>query len=226
MKSRLLLLNGLLLFLMRCSTSTGPAPTTGSIKGVVKIDLPSNKAAFAYLFIGDSLMAATDQLGNYSIPVLPEGSYSLICSASACHDTAEQVLIFAGQTTLHDFFLTPDSSTGRVYGEFHDTALFAQSLATHPGMINWSGKEIFEGVTGATIQSKTLQRQAPERRVFCGDSLLAVSDDFGQYWLEMPSGACLLKGACEGYGEAAKVVRVLPNDRVYVNFFLTPENIH
>lgn len=213
------------MFCMQCSTSTEPKATTGAVKGVVKAISPEAAVYPAYLFIGDSLYATTDPSGNYTIPALPEGDILLICSASAYHDAAESALIVAGQTITHDFFLTPDSSTGRVYGEFHDTALFARSLETQPEMITWDAKEIFEGVTGATIQSKTLRRQAPERQIFCGDSLLAVSDDFGQFWLEMPSGACELKGVCEGYGEVTKIVRVLPDARVYINFFLTPTNV-
>jgi hypothetical protein len=69
----------------------------------------------------------------------------------------------------------------------------------------------------------TLEYEVPERQVFLGDSLLTVSDGFGQYWFELQSGTYWIRGSCEGYKDVSQVVRVLPDSKTYYNFFLPRE---
>jgi hypothetical protein len=201
------------------NSAIGPKETRGTVQGTVK----SAGIAFihpAYLFCRDSLLATTDEQGKYTIASMNEGPAALTCSALNYRDTTVQVQVKGGQTIAADFMLTPDSTIGKVYGEFQDWNLFNDSLITNPSLANWDAKRIFDAATGATIQYKTLGYEVGERRVYLGDSLLAVSDAWGQFWFKIPCGTRPIKGSCEGYYDAAQVVKVLPNTHHYVNFFL------
>ena len=212
----------ILSFFIKCDNTTEPKQTKGIVKGTVKNVLGGNALGIhsAYIFINDSLVAKTDESGKYLIASIEEASYFLTCSALDFRDTTMQVNVIGGKTVTRDFFLTPDSTTGKVFGEFQDLVLFNDSLQTNPSLKFWDARDIFDGVTGATLQSKTLLYEVPDRTVLLDDSILAVSDGFGQFWFEMQCGTYCLKGCCEGYQEATQVIKVLPNTRNYVNFFL------
>ena len=213
------------LWLLHCDkTSTEPQETVGSIQGtVVNLNAEMSMISPAYIFFEDSLLTTTDEMGVFSIATLEKGDYPLTCSALGYRDTTMQVTVQGGQTTVFDFPLTPDATTGRVLAEFQDMFLFAEVLAEIDSLANWSDKEMFEGVTGATLQSKTLRRELPERRVFLGDSLLAISDDFGQCWFNLQIGTYPVRATCDGYEDTEQVIRVLPDEKNYVIFFLDRE---
>mgnify|MGYP006289039625 FL=1 len=210
-----------LIFLLYCEQSSEPKETTGHISGVVK-SAGSNDVFIhpAFIFSGDSLICTTDVQGEFSITPLNEGRYSLTCSALGYRDTTMQVQVLGGQTAKPVLLLTPDVATGRVYAEFQDDFLFQQELQTDSSMTLWNAQELFDGVTGATLQSKTLRMELPPRQIFIGDSLIAITDDFAQAWFDVQAGTYPLRGCCEGYVDSTQVVRVIPDERVYVAFFL------
>ena len=221
----LILLFGLsiMLIIIKCNKNPNePKPTNGAIEGNVKSVLPGNSSAIhpAYIFNENRLLTTTDEAGNYSIAAIEEGTYQLTCSALNYRDSTEQVRVPGGKTVTYDFSLTPDSSIGRVYGEFEDVTLYNQGLQTNPAMASWDSKKIFDDVTGATVQAKTLGYEIPDRKVFLGDSLLAISDGFGQYWFKIQCGIYPITGYCEGYHDTTLVIKVLPDTKVYANFFL------
>lgn len=212
-------------FFIKCDNATEPKETKGIVTGTVKNVLLGDGSIIhpAYIFLEDSLIATTNEFGEYSISSIENGSYFITCSSLGFRDTTTQVQVIAGKTVTHDFYLTPDSSTGRIYGEFQDMTLFNNSLETNPSLAEWDAEQIFASVTGATIQAKTLMYDVPDRKVFLGDSLLAITDGFGQYWIEIQCGTYCITGSCEGYKDAMQVIKVLPDTRVYVNFFLYRE---
>lgn len=211
----------LALLFIACEKSTTPAPSTGQIAGFVTNSLANEIAVYpAYIFKGEKLVAVTDEKGEFSLTALEAGRYDLICSALAYADTMVQVNVIGCKTTELLVAMRPDSTTGRVYVEFQDNSLFREELKTNPTMANWDAHQVFDGVTGATLQSKTLRRELPYRYVFLGDSLLAVSDDFGQAWCEIQCGTYPLRGACEGYADTTAVIKILPDARVYLTFFM------
>jgi hypothetical protein len=212
-------------FFMKCDNATEPKEIRGTVTGTVKKILSGDGSIIhqAYIFLEDSLVATTNESGEYTISSIEQGSYFLICSSLGYRDTTTQVQVVGGKTVTHDFYLIPDSSTGKIYGEFQDMTLFNNNLETNPSLVDWDAKQIFSDITGATIQAKTLMYDVPERKVLLGDSLLAITDSFGQYWVEIQCGTYCLKGCCEGYKDATQVIKVLPDTRVYVNFFLYRE---
>jgi hypothetical protein len=221
----LILLFGLsiMLVVITCDKNPSePKPTIGTIQGNVKSILPGNSTAIhpAYIIVEDRLLATTDENGNYVIASIEEGTYQLTCSALNYRDSTEQVSVLGGKTINHDFYLTPDSSIGRVYGEFQDVTLFNQRLQADPSLAQWDAKKIFDAATGATVQAKTFGYEIPNRKVFLGDSLLAISDVWGQYWFKIQCGTYPITGSCEGYYDSTQVIKVLPDARSYVNFFL------
>ncbi len=212
----------LLVFLFTvCDKSTDPKETKGSITGKVMYNttaLPS-----AYIFIGDSLRATTDELGSYSIASVEEGIYSLLCSAINYRDTISQVQVSGGQTVTRDFYLNPDTTFGWIRGEFQDIILFEDSLLTHPSMANWDAQQIWQASTGATMIGKFLLYNVPRQKIYLGDSLVSITDDWAQYALKIQCGTYRLTGTCDGYYDAAEVVTVLPgklDDARFVNFFM------
>ena len=218
----LLLEMGCMLIFLNCENSTEPKEATGMIAGSVRSVLLRDLAIIhpAYIFLADSLLATTDEHGDYLISSIEEGMYPLTCSALNYRDSTEQVGVLGRKTVIHNFYLTPDSSIGRVYGEFQDVTLYNQGLETNPSMADWDAKRIFDDVTGATVQAKTFGYEVPDREVFLGDSLLAISDAFGQYWFKIQCGTYPITGSCEWYYDRGRVTRVLPDTPIYVNFFL------
>jgi Carboxypeptidase regulatory-like domain len=212
----------LLVFLLaNCDKSTGPKETKGNITGKVMYNttaLPS-----AYIFIGDSLRATTDDSGAYSITSVDEGSYNLLCSALNYHDTTSQVQVSGGQTVTRDFYLIPDTTTGWIRGEFQDIILFNDSLVNHPSMANWDAQQVWQASTGATMIGKFLLYNVPRQKIFLGDNQISITDDWAQYALKIQCGTYQLTGTCVGYYDANEVITVLPgglNDATYVNFFM------
>ena len=212
----------LITLISSCHHSTEPKPTIGSIKGTVRSTLPGNPivAQTSYIFVEDSLWVTIHESGEYSISNVNQGNYIFLCSSLSYRDTTVNIKIIGGKTINYNFYLSPDSTTGRIYGEFQDMTLFSQNLETNPDLADWGNRQVFEGVTGATLQTKTMHYDVPDRCVFLGDSLLAYSDAFGQFWLEIQCGTYPITGSCEGYFDKSRVITVLPDTRHYLNFFL------
>lgn len=177
----------------------------------------------AYIFNNDELIATTDNQGNYEITTIEAGNFTIKCSAVGYADAKSSITIREGKLTTLDFNLIADETNGRVYGEFHDSTLFSQQLAVNPSMLEWNSKELFDGISGATLQEKTLNHEVPERKVKIGNCQVACSDGFGQYWFTVQCGTYPLNGSCDGYNEKQQIIVVKPNDRLYVNFVLEKE---
>ena len=215
----------IIFLIFACQHSTEPAKLRVTLSGTVYPAQTNAPAVHpAYLFLGDSLIAVTDEAGNYSIPSIESGTYGFVCSALGYRDTTVQVTV-EKQNSVQDFYLIPDQSTGRVYVEFQDQTLWDEAVSTHPELDSWSSVELFEGVTGATLQTKWLHVELPDRILFLGDSLLAYSDGFGQCWASLQCGTYPLTGVCDGYRSDTRTVKIVPytppeGEKSYVIFFM------
>ncbi len=114
----------------------------------------------------------------------------------------------------------PTGSAGKVYGEFQDRALFERFVAGHPEMKGWSERAVWDGLSGATIQAKTMGRPVPARLVLLGNRVIAAADGFGQFWVSLPPGRYVLTGRCAGYEDAEVEVEVTAVSATYANFYL------
>jgi hypothetical protein len=211
----------LLLLFTSCDKSTDPKETKGNIAG--KVVYNSTVLPSAYIFIGDSLMATTDDSGAYSITSVNEGGYELLCSALNYRDTTSQVQVSGGQTVIRDFYLVPDTTAGWIRGEFQDIILFNDSLINHPSMANWDAQQVWQASTGATMIGKFLLYNVPRQKIYLGESMVSITDDWAQFALKIQCGTYQLTGTCEGYYDANEVVTVLPgklSDAIFVNFFM------
>jgi hypothetical protein len=213
------------LYWFACENSTKPEKVTGRFTGtVIGVQSGTNvPVSQAYIITNDSLLAITDENGVFDIAAIKEGDYEIICSALFYADTVMELTIEADQTVNHDFTLEPDSATGKVYGEFQDGDFWIQMLNEGADLADWDAESVWAGVTGATLQSKTVGFLVPDRTVALEDSVLAFTDGFGQYWFRIPNGTYPFTGSCEGYQSVTKVVTVPANDRVYLNFILPRE---
>jgi len=202
--------------------TTEPKPTGGKVSGFVNNSTSGqiivNRDCF--IFYDDSLLATSSNDGSFSVNFKQDGTYQLLCSSLGYLDATAQVVVNGGKTTAYNFTLTPDSRKGRIYGEFQDMNLFIEKAAAKPELNTWNSKEIWDGVTGATLQSQTLQYLVPDRNIILGDSVLKVTDGYAQIWVELQQGTYYLKGTCEGYKDAGNVVHVYPDSAQYVNFYL------
>jgi hypothetical protein len=109
---------------------------------------------------------------------------------------------------------------GLVYGEFEDARLFFRELAKRPEMASWTAKEIFDGLSGATIQYKTYNRKVADRIVLVDGQVAAQADGFGQFWIELQPGTYKIRGACAGFKDTEAVLDIKPGSKHYLNFFL------
>jgi hypothetical protein len=176
---------------------------------------------FAFLILGEEWLAVTDAEGSFEITTLDPGTHTLICSAIDYGDDSVRITIDAGDVVSYDFQLSPDDSKGRIYGELHDQTLYDEQLKVNPSMAAWSGKELFDGVSGATIQTMTFGMDLPASEIYIGDSLLSLTDGFGQYWFDIQSGTYPLRISSPGYQDTMQIVRVEPDSRIYANFILS-----
>jgi len=210
----------LLIFLaIQCDKATNPTETKGTISGIVS-DANGTAIYPAYIFTADTLLTTGDESGKYTIPALEAGSYLIIFSALNYRDTTLQIQVTGGKTTTQNFNLTADATTARVLGEFQDLVIFNDSLITRPDLKDWEAKRIFEEVTGATLQAKTLGYDIPPCQLFLGDSLLTISDPFGQFWFKIQCGTYPIKGSSEGYESTTQIIKIMPDTRHYLNFYL------
>lgn len=207
-----------LTLLMGCRDKHEPEP---ALQITIKEQQNSNSGIRAYLFLNDSLYGKTDVHGTYENNSIKPGKYTLTCSAINFRDTSLIITIVAGEPTKLHFYLLPDTSVGTVYGEFQDLKLFNQKAANKPKMKTWDEHEIYDGVTGATMYIITRPDPFPPRTVSLDDSIIAVSDGFAQYWFKIQSGTYLITGACNGYTDTTRLIKILPGSKNYINFFLT-----
>jgi hypothetical protein len=115
---------------------------------------------------------------------------------------------------------TPAAGSGKIYGEFEDAKLLAASMESRPELRGWSEREVWDGLSGATIQAKTYGKPVPDRTILCRGKVLAYADGFGQYWLSLPAGSYELVGRCKGYRDEKRTVVVEAGSVQYVNFRL------
>jgi len=217
----LLLVIGIIFTCLSCDNTTEPKETHGTITGsVLNISRSDSPVHPAYLFWNDSLLTTTDENGEFTIAELERGSYQIICSAVNFLDTTELISVKAGKTTSHIFYLTPNSVSGIVLGEFEDMTLYNEILAADTSKLGWDAQEVYQGGTGATLQSKTLGYEVPDRKVWLGDSLLAQADNWGQYSFKLQCGTYPITATCEGYYSINTVITVIPDELNYVNFFM------
>ena len=217
----------LLFIYAACRQTTEHVETKGVVQGTVSCLLPGGAVAVhpAYIFWGTTFLTTTDLDGHYRIAALENGKYDFTGSALFCGDTTLSVRVQGGRTVTLDFNLTPDSTTGRVYGEFQDGILFQQRLEEDTSLVNWSENRIFDAATGATLHYKALGYEVPDRVVLLGDSTVAYADAWGQYWFTIPCGTFPLTGSCQGYKNVMHVLKVEPDSRNYLNFILPRQGI-
>lgn len=210
---------------LSCKKSTEPEVTTGSVQGIVKSLAQEGSTVIpsASVFENGTLLARSNDSGKYTVTDMEAGSHNLTCSALNYRDTTVQVLIEKGKTVVQDFYLKPQTATGRITGEFQDLHLLDILKTTDPSLADWGPQEVYDGVTGATLQAKTLGRDVPDRTVSISDSIWAYTDGWAQFRIILPAGTHVLTGSCEGYRSVTQTVTVEPDARHYVNFLL-PRN--
>lgn len=141
-------------------------------------------------------------------------------------------LLLAGAGSLAAQTAPKAGGTVKVYGEFEDLFLFQQALKETPEMAGWSDEEVWDGLSAATLQAKTLEREVPDRIVWLGSledlrqgkaTILAYGDGFGQFWFKLPPGTWTVTGSCEGYQPQERTVTLVAGQTSYLNFYL-PRN--
>ena len=190
------------------------------VTGTVRSSAGNGVIPSAFIISGDSLVAVTNQDGKYETGLLKAGECFLLASAFGYNDQEVMVFLEEGQVENQDFQLVPDEQQGRIYGEFHDLQVFREKVIQDPGKEDWSEEEIFDGITGATIFTDF---DEPASKLFIGDSLFAYADGYGQYWFKVQCGTYPVTGIAEGYRDTTCVVRVDPDSRIYLNFFMSEE---
>ncbi len=212
----------LLIFIafISCDDPTSSEKFDGVFSGEI-ISSTTGEAIYpVYIFEEDSLLKIVVESNNYSIE-LEKGEHNILFSAIGYQDTIISINI-DGRTTK-EIVLTENSETGRVYGEFQDLLQLQQKIAENIDIANWTEKEIMDGVTGATILEDNSTTDFQQAQLFIADSLIKYADVYGQYWIKIQCGTYPLAGISEGYYSETIIVKVLPDTRVYKNFYLTKQ---
>lgn len=197
-------------------------PITGTnVQGTVK-NAKDESIYPAYIILEDSLLATTDELGKFQVSSLESGTYTLLFSSINFADKSITVDVKEGQITNTDIVLTADETVGWLIGEFQDESLFEENVTLDPEKANWTAKEICDGYSGATIQTRKLSG-VPESTIYIGDQLIATADDYGLFGFELQCGTYPFTGSCMGYRDTTVIIKVEPDSDVYYHFLLSKE---
>ncbi len=191
--------------------------------GTIKSKLDDQPIFPAYLILGSELLATSDGSGVYEITSLEPGEYTLVCSAINFEDETLVIEIEEGKIISNDFLMSPGNSLGSVYGELHDQGLYDAQLMVDPSMAAWTDQELYDGVSGATIQTMTFGHDLPSSEVYIGDSLFSLTDGFGQYWFDVQAGTYPLRISSPGYRDTMQIIKVGSDTEVIGNFILLKE---
>ena len=207
--------------LICCKDKENPVLTTTSLHISIRSKAGNNPIGKAFIFLNDSLYGKTDSKGIYVLDSISPGSYSLTCSVINFRDTTLEIHITSGNTTQLNFSLVKDTSFGKVFGEFQDVALFEQKAIDKPVIKTWDEKQVYDWTTGATMYKISYPNPfITPRTVSLEDSIISVSDGFGQYYLKIQCGTYLITGACDGYTSSSKIIKVRKDAYTYANFYL------
>jgi hypothetical protein len=206
--------------LFLCSSCEEEYPDETTLLGTVANILDDEPVHPAFLILGDELLASSDENGVFELTSFEPGVYSILCSAIGFHDETIIIEVKEGKITHNDFHLTPGNRKGSVYGELHDQSIYKERLIADPSMANWSDGELFDGVSGATIQTMTFGYDLPPSELYIGDSLFSLTDGFGQYWFEVQAGTYPLSISSPGYRDSTMIIKVEPDTSIFGNFIL------
>lgn len=191
--------------------------------GKVTDEQKNNTISPAFIFSGGELLAVVAETGKFQINSFEMGKHSVTCSAIGYADQTKNVEINDGHVTTVEFNLTADNANGKIYGEFHDLTLYQEQLLVNPAIGTWNSEELFDGVSGATMQRMTILHEESEIQVAIGDSIVAFSDGYGQYWFELQCGTYELAGSCIGYKSSKQTVQIKKDEVRCVNFILAKD---
>ena len=210
-----------ILTILLCNSCDKESPTGTVLQGTVRNMQDDQPIYPAFLILDNELLATTNESGSYEINSLDPGIYSLVFSAINYADKTIQLELKEGHEQSNDVVLSPDHSEGRVYGELHDQTLYDEELLVNPSMEDWNGKELYEGVSGATIQTPTFGNDLPSSEIYIGDSLMELTDGFGQYWFDVQCGTYPLRVSSNAYRDTMQIIKVEADSRIYANFILS-----
>lgn len=210
----------LILTIPMACTKESVETTATLLTGTVKNETQDKNLYPAFIFHDNKLIATTNFNGAFQTDSLIEGTYNIKCSAVGYADLESHIEIKEGRITSTNFSLLADNSIGKIFGEFHDKLLYKQQLITKPEIQDWTAEMLFDGVSGATMQRKTLQHEVPEIRVLLGDSIVATADGYGQYGFNIQCGTYPISVTCNGYKNSEQTIEVTTNDLTCINFIL------
>jgi len=217
---RVVLISLLLTLAISCEDSTAPINTGGIFSGTIISASTSEPIAPAYIFMDGVYVGMLENSNSFAFE-LNQGKYEFIFSAIGFLDEIVSVTISGNYT--EEIILNENSEIGRVYGEFQDSVKLAQKISDNNDIASWDEKEIYDGVTGATILEDNASTDFQQAELFIGDSLVGYADVYGQYWMKIQHGTYPLTGKSEGFLNETKTVKILPDSRIYENFHLSPE---
>ncbi|MCP4976254.1 MAG: carboxypeptidase-like regulatory domain-containing protein [Maribacter sp.] len=214
---RLVFISILLTFVLSCEDSTAPINSGGIFSGTIVSASTNEPISPAYIFMDDVYVGMVENNNSFAFELYP-GEYEFIFSAIGYLDEIVSVTISGNYT--EEIVLTENSEIGRVYGEFQDTLKLEQKILDNNDIATWDEKEIYDGVTGATILEDNSSVDFQQAKLFIGDSLIGYADVYGQYWIKIQQGTYPLTGKSEGFLDKTKTIKILPDSKVYVNFYL------
>jgi hypothetical protein len=208
----------LLIALFSCNETEVPELSEGIFLGEI-ISSDGEAIYPVYIFENDSLLGISKENNQFSIH-LASGQHEILFSAIAYKD--KTILLDFEEDYSTEIVLDESSEIGKVYGEFQDSLLFQQNILENNELANWNEQEVIDGVTGATIMEDNYNG-FEQAELFLGDSLLGYGDVYGQYWVQLQSGTYPITVESAGFKSKIKIIKVLPETKVYLNFFQVKE---
>ena len=210
----------LLTIIISCEDSTSPNNSGGVFSGTIISSSTSEPVVSVFIFMDDVYIGMIENSNSFALELNP-GEYEFIFSAIGYLDEIVSVTISGNYNK--EIVLTENSEIGIVYGEFQDSIKLEQKISDNNDIANWNEEKIYDSVTGATILEDNSSTDFQQAKLFIGDSLVGYADVYGQYWIKIQSGTYPLTGESEGFKNETKTIKILPDSKVYENFYLLPQ---
>ena len=208
----------ILIALFSCNETEIPEFSQGIFSGEIRSS-EGETIYPVYIFENDSLLGISKENNQFAIE-LTEGEHEILFSAIAYKD--KTILLDFDEDFSTEIVLDESSETGKIYGEFQDSLLFQQNILENSELANWNEQEVLDGVTGATIlEDNYIGFEQAE--LFLGDSLLGYGDVYGQYWVRLQCGTYPISVNSAGFKSKTGIIKVLPETKVYSNFYMAKE---
>ena len=110
----------------------------------------------------------------------------------------------------------------KVYGEIQVGPLLRSSIAQNPEIGSWNAESLWDGTTGATLQTKTLGEDLGDATLWLDGQIVAYADSWGQFWFKIQPGQYTITTRCQWYVDCVQKITVPAVPKHWISVVIEP----